>query len=67
MKKEQKKLYRIKEEAMIGGVCAGLGEYLDIDPTVIRVIWVVVFLMAGTGLLIYLILWALLPKKNETL
>lgn len=56
-----KRLYRDKENKMIGGVCAGLGNYLDVDPTIIRILWLLVFLFAGMGLLLYLISWILLP------
>lgn len=57
----QKRLYRSRTDRMIGGVCGGLGEYLDIDPTLIRVIWVVVALM-GWGILAYLIMWVVVPE-----
>ncbi len=59
-----KKLYRSKTDRMIGGVCGGLGEYFDVDPNVIRLLWVVVFLMGGSGLLIYIILWIILPEED---
>ncbi len=62
---EAKKLCKIKEQAMIGGVCAGLGEYFNMDPTVIRIIWVVIFFIGGSGLFIYIILWIILPEKNQ--
>jgi phage shock protein C len=59
-----KRLYRSRDEKMIGGVCGGLAQYLDVDPTLIRVLWVVVTVMgAGTGLLAYLILWVLIPQE----
>lgn len=47
---------------MLGGVCAGLGEYLGIDPTVVRILWVLMIFFAGFGVLFYLILWILMPK-----
>ena len=40
---------------MIGGVCAGLAEYLDIDPTIVRIVWVLMVLFAGFGILLYII------------
>lgn len=46
---------------MIGGVCGGIAEYLDVDPTVVRVLWVLVAFLAGTGILLYLILWIVMP------
>ena len=53
----------------IAGVCGGLGEYFDIDPTVVRVVYVLVsvfsvFSVAFPGLLIYIILWILIPERE---
>lgn len=47
---------------MIAGVCGGIADYFGIDPTLIRVIFVVLGLLAGPGLLLYLALWVVLPK-----
>jgi phage shock protein C len=60
-----KKLYRSRKNKVLGGVCGGLGEYFDIDPSLIRLLWVVVFLMGGSGLLIYIIFWIVLPEEKE--
>jgi phage shock protein C len=60
-----KRLYRSKTERVLGGVCGGLGEHLDVDPTVIRLVWVVIALLSlGTGLLIYLIAWIIVPEEG---
>ncbi|MDD1701130.1 MAG: PspC domain-containing protein [Methanoregula sp.] len=60
-----KRLYRPKNERMLGGVCAGLGEYLDVDPMVIRLIWVVVTVLSvGTGIIIYILAWIIIPEEN---
>ena len=59
----QKRLQRSRTEKMIGGVCGGLGEYFGIDPTIVRVLWVVVTLMGGAGFIAYLILWAVMPAE----
>ena len=50
----------------IAGVCGGLAEYFDIDPTVVRVVYVLVsiFSVAFPGLLIYIILWILIPERE---
>jgi phage shock protein C len=56
-----KRLHRSRTEKMIAGVCGGLGEYLDMDPTVVRLIFVAIVLLAGTGILAYLILWVVMP------
>ena len=61
-----KKLYRIPSEGMIGGVCAGLAEYLNADPTVIRLVFVLLALAGMSGVLIYIIMWLVVPVKPET-
>jgi phage shock protein C len=60
---EPKRLYRSRKNAMLGGVCAGLAEYFGIDPTIVRLIFVLLFLFGGHGLLIYLILWLVVPRQ----
>jgi len=59
---EQKKLQRSSTNKMIAGVCAGLGEYFGIDPTLVRLIFVVLALMASGGFWIYIILWIIMPE-----
>lgn len=59
-----KRLYRSREEKMICGVCGGLGEYFNVDPTLVRIIWVVLGLFsAGTGLLAYLLAAIIIPER----
>ena len=58
---ERKKLYRSQTDKMLGGVAGGLGDYLDIDPTLIRLAFVLLFLAGGHGLLVYLVLWLVVP------
>jgi phage shock protein PspC (stress-responsive transcriptional regulator) len=50
----------------IAGVCAGLAEYFDLDPTLVRVLWLLAIFFAGTGFLIYIILWIVLPSAPAT-
>lgn len=57
----QKKLQR-SLDSKIFGVCGGLGEYFDIDPTIIRIIFLVALVTFGTGLLLYLVLALVMPK-----
>ena len=57
----QKRLHRSRSEKMIAGVCGGIAEYMDMDPTIVRVLWVLVAFLAGTGILLYLILWVVMP------
>ncbi len=52
---------RSSTDKKIAGVCAGLADYFDLDPTIIRVVWLLAILFAGTGLLAYIILWIVLP------
>ncbi len=59
----RKRLYRSRSDKMIGGVCGGLGEYFDVDPTIIRVLWVAVTLFGGAGVIAYLILWVIVPQE----
>ena len=60
-----KRLYRSKKERILGGVCAGLGEHLDVDPTVIRLIWAVVSVLSiGTGIIFYILAWIIIPEED---
>jgi phage shock protein C len=63
MTMEARRLYRSLSQRMIGGVCGGLGEYLAIDPTLIRVLFVLAALFGGHGILLYLILLILVPVE----
>ncbi|HRJ91297.1 MAG TPA: PspC domain-containing protein [Candidatus Saccharibacteria bacterium] len=59
-----KKLYRSTTDKKIAGVCGGIAEYFDIDPTIVRIIFVALLLPGGLpGLLPYLILWVVVPTK----
>jgi phage shock protein C len=62
---EQKKLSRSTKNKMIGGVCAGVADYFNVDPTIVRVIYVLLIFLFGTGILLYLILWIIMPKQLE--
>ena len=59
----EKKLYRSKTDKKIAGVCGGLAKYLNIDPTVIRLIWAIVVVCGGAGLLAYLICALVIPEE----
>jgi phage shock protein C len=59
----KKKLYRSSKDKMLGGVAAGLAEYFDIDPTIVRVLFVVTLFLGGTGVLAYIILWIIVPEE----
>ena len=59
-----KKLYRSTGNKMIAGVCAGVANYLNVDVTVVRLLWAVVSLFAGAGILAYLLAWFIIPEDN---
>ncbi len=60
-----KKLFRSRKNRMIAGVCAGLGNYLGVDPTVIRLLWVAATLITrGAGILAYIIAWIIVPEEK---
>ncbi len=59
-----KKLYRSQKERMIGGVCGGLAEYFDIDPTLVRLAFVILAIAGGPGILIYIVLLLLVPEAS---
>ena len=58
-----KKLYRSVTDKMLGGVCGGLAEYFDIDPVIVRLIFVLAVIFGGSGILAYIILWIIIPQK----
>lgn len=60
-KESTKKMYRDPDNKIIAGVCGGLGVYFNLDPVLIRVIFILIVFGAGFGLLIYIILWIILP------
>ncbi|MDR0195557.1 MAG: PspC domain-containing protein [Myroides sp.] len=61
-----KKLYRDGENAMVGGVLAGLGHYFKVDTVWMRIIFMILVLFYGTGVLLYLILWIIVPEAKTT-
>ncbi len=62
-----KHLYRSRDNRKIAGVCGGLGEYFDIDPTLLRIIFVILLLPGGLpGFIPYIILWVLTPLKPRS-
>ncbi len=59
------RLYRNKEEGKIAGICAGLGDYFEIDPVIIRLVFLLALFLGG-GLIVYLIAWVIIPEEiNE--
>jgi len=60
-----KRIYKNREKKMLCGVCAGLAEYFDIDPTIVRVLWAVISLGYGIGVLAYIACAVVFPAKSE--
>ena len=60
---ETKRLFRSRRDRIIGGVCGGLGNYMNIDPVLVRVVWAILFFAAGVGLLAYIIAWIIIPEE----
>jgi phage shock protein C len=60
---QTKRLFRSRQERMLGSVCGGLAEYLGLDPTVVRLVFLLLFFLGGQGLLVYLIMWLIVPEE----
>src|SRR3712207_1294419 len=61
------RLYRSRSEKMIAGVAGGLGEYFDVDPVLIRLLFVVTAFISGAGILAYIVLWIVVPVEGDEL
>ncbi|MBR9680703.1 MAG: PspC domain-containing protein [Candidatus Altiarchaeota archaeon] len=60
-----KRFYRSGKEKILGGVCGGIAEYLDTDPTIVRLFWVVSTLFWGIGIPAYLVAWIIIPRNPK--
>ena len=58
-----KRLYRSGKEKILGGVCGGIAEHVGTDPTIIRLLWVLFSLAYGAGILLYIIMWIIVPRN----
>jgi len=65
MEEQPRKIYRSRDKRMIAGVAGGIGEYLNVDATAVRIIFVILAFFHGTGMLLYLILAFLIPARPE--
>ncbi|WP_067139185.1 PspC domain-containing protein [Oceanivirga salmonicida] len=61
-----KKIYRSKKDRMIFGVCGGLGEYFEVDPSIIRIVWIFSCAFFGLTILPYFIIAVILPEDPRT-
>lgn len=62
----EKKLYKIEDGKKLCGVCGGIAEYFNIDPTLVRLLWVI-FICCGTGVLAYILAAIIMPSKSEVM
>lgn len=60
-----KKLYRSERNRMIAGVCGGLAEYFDIDPVLVRLLWVAFTFFVGSGILLYILACIIIPNEKD--
>ena len=61
----QKKLYKIEQGKKLDGVCGGIAEYFDIDPTLIRLVWILFSCWGGSGIIAYIIAAIVMPRKSD--
>jgi phage shock protein C len=60
------KLYRSETNRMIAGVCGGLAKFFNVDATLVRLVFLLLFFLGGSGFLLYLILWIIVPQESQT-
>ena len=60
-----KRLYRSRENRMLGGICSGIAEYFNIDPTLVRLGWVLFCALGGSGFIAYIIAAIIMPEQPE--
>jgi phage shock protein C len=63
MTNQQRRLYRNQTNKVMAGVCSGLGEYLNMDTTVVRLVWIILTLLGGAGIIAYVLAWLIIPEK----
>ncbi|MCX6711898.1 MAG: PspC domain-containing protein [Candidatus Woesearchaeota archaeon] len=60
-----KRLYRSGKEKILGGVCGGIAEYFNIDPIIVRLLWILSIFLWGLGIIFYIIAWIIIPKNPK--
>ncbi|NLS45035.1 MAG: PspC domain-containing protein [Firmicutes bacterium] len=58
-----RRLYRIRSQRKLGGVCAGLARYFNIDVSIIRIVWILLAVLYGSGILAYILAWIIIPEE----
>jgi phage shock protein PspC (stress-responsive transcriptional regulator) len=65
MAEKIRRVYRSGNEKILGGVCGGLAEYYNVDPVIVRLLWVALSLLWGAGILLYIIAWIVIPRNPK--
>ncbi|HEX9724109.1 MAG TPA: PspC domain-containing protein [Vicinamibacteria bacterium] len=60
-----KRLFRSRKDGLIAGVCGGLAEYFDVDPSLVRLVFILAIFLGGAGLVVYLVAWLIVPENPE--
>jgi phage shock protein C len=63
MTDQKRRLYRSRKSKVIGGVCGGLAEYLGIDVTIVRLVWIFLTILGGSGIILYVLAYFIMPVK----
>ncbi|MBI3601584.1 MAG: PspC domain-containing protein [Candidatus Omnitrophica bacterium] len=63
----KKRLYRIDGDRKIAGVCGGIAEYFDWDPSLVRLVFALICFLGGFGIILYVLLWVIVPSQSKVL
>lgn len=63
--RKKKRLYRSGRERILGGVCGGIGYHFGIDPSIVRLLWILFSLFYGVGILFYFVAWFVIPRNPK--
>ncbi|MBM3329956.1 MAG: PspC domain-containing protein [Calditrichaeota bacterium] len=61
-----RRLYRSRDNRVLAGICGGLGEYFGIDPVIIRLVWLLLTIFGGSGIILYILAWLIIPRPPGT-
>ena len=60
---QPKRFYRSRKDRKLAGVCGGMARYLDLDPTLVRILWIVACFLGGLGIIAYIVFWLAAPEE----
>jgi len=63
----EKKLYKSRTDVKLDGVCGGIAKYIGLDPTIVRLIWIIFTFLGGSGIIAYIICAVLIPREPEVI